>query len=235
MRPVKSRDGVLVVYDEKRWSLLKKKRSKAIAVMKALESAGLEPLVIGSVARGDVHEGSDIDVAILAPVPVFVIELSLEQAGFRITMKEIVQATPRHTPKAYLYLDDETSIHVPLLPLTELEQEFYRFGGALDLDGLEKGLRVCGVNKKLLFIGPVRQGHIEYSVVGREKIVAEKLGVSEDIVKERVAVLTRRSERGRTGVFLKISLPPEANVEEALMRAARRNPLLRKKIEGRLL
>jgi len=235
VRPVKSRDGVLVVYDERRWSLLREKRSKALAIMKALESAGLESLVIGSVARGDVHEGSDIDVAIPVPVPIFVVELSLEQAGFRIIMKEIVQATPRHTPKAYLYLDDETSIHVPLLPLRELEREFYRFGGALDLKGLEKGLRVCGVNKQLLFIEPVRQGHVEYSVVGREKVVAEKLGVSEDIVKERVAVLTRRSERGRTGVFLKIDLPPEANVEEALMRAARRNPLLRRKIEGWLL
>jgi len=235
LKPVRVRDARLVVYTASHWRLLAAKRRKALAIVNALNASGLDPLVIGSIARGDVHEGSDIDIAILDPVPTFRVEIALETAGFNIVRKEVVQATPRHTPKAYLYLDLETSIHVPLAPLSRLEQEFYRFGGAIGRKDLEAGRRVPGVNKRLLVIVPTEEGHIEYSVLGREREVAQLLGVSLDIVKERVTVLSKRDEVGRTGVFFKLVLPPSANIEEAVVRCARTVPALRKKIEGWLL
>ena len=50
-----------VVYDEKRWRLLRDLRKKALKLMKPLADHGLNPIVYGSLARGDVREDSDID------------------------------------------------------------------------------------------------------------------------------------------------------------------------------
>ena len=235
MKPVRVRDETLVVYPPGRWEVLRKKRMKAKAIMEALRKVGLNPLLLGSVARGDVREDSDIDVVILRPVPTYLIELAIEEGGFRIIRKEVVQPTPRHTPKAYIYLDEETSVHLPLAPLSKLEREFYWFGGVVNLQGVKRGGRVCGVNKELLFIKPVKEGHVEFSVIGREEKVAKMLGVSVDIVRERVQVLTRRDEIGRTGVFVKLVLPPSSNIETEVIKAAKKNPFLKKKIMGVLI
>ncbi len=225
---------VEVVYDRRRWSILRKKRRKTLEIMKALVAYNLNPIVHGSIARGDVRENSDIDVVLLEPVPSYIVEIALEAAGFRPVKKLIVQATPSHTPKAYIALDEEEEkvVSFPLAKLGTREYEFYMFGGLLRINDLIGKLRVKGVDKRLMLIEPTPEGHIESSIIGRESEVAKILGVSVDTVLERVRVLTRRDEKGRTGVFIKHVLPPDVNIEEALEYLKKKYPLLRRKMHG---
>lgn len=225
-----------VVYSEDRWMLLREKRRKALEVMEAL-SLRIPPgllVVHGSVARGDVDEDSDVDVAILEPVPPGIVEYALTSAGMKPVAKLIVQATPSNTPKAYFILDyrEERVVSVPLAPLGPREREFYRWGGELGIRGLREGARVPGVDKRLMLIKPTERGHVEMSVKGNEGYVARLLGISVDTVLERVRVLTRRREHGRTGVFVKEEVDPETPVEEAVRDLAKRNPIFRRALKG---
>lgn len=223
-----------VVYNEERWRLLREKRSRALQIMRALSTMGLESILHGSLARGDVHPRSDIDVFIVNPTPSYKVELALERAGERIHFKRIVQATPSHHPKVYYFLDPEEKVVVshPISRLGKREVEFYYFGGALDRARLESGARVPGVDKRLMLIKPTRRGHLEESVLGREAEVARLLGISIDTVEERVRVLSRRDRVGRTGVFINLELAPEESVEEAVKRLASRNPAFRRNLES---
>ena len=225
----------VVVYDERRWALLRKLREEATRIMKSLMEAGIASIVHGSVARGDVHEGSDIDIFVPFTIPSYRIELALERGGFHISHKLIVQATPSSTPKAYIVLDPDEKrvVSFPLGKLAKREYEFYYFGGALDLQGLLRNIRVPGVDKRLVLIEPTPQGHIEYSIIGREAEAARKIGISVETVLERVRVLTRRDEVGRTGVFVKVELEPWDSIEEAAKRVARNNPLFRRALRER--
>ncbi len=225
----------VVVYDEEHWRLLRSLRAEAERIMEALGRAGLRAIVHGSVARGDVHPGSDIDVFIPFPVPSYRVELALEAAGLRVSHKLVVQATPRSTPKAYLALDAEEKrvVSFPLAKLGKTEYEFYYFGGALGLEELRRGARVPGVDKRLMLIEPLPEGHRESSVIGREAEVARIVGVSVETVLERVRVLTRRDEHGRTGVFVKVELEPWESIEDAVLETARRNPLFRRALRER--
>jgi len=220
----------VVVYDDARWRLLMSLRKEAMKIMKALTRAGLPCIVHGSIARGDVKPTSDIDVFVPVPVPSYRVELALEAAGYRVQQKLIVQATPSSTPKAYLVLDVEEKrvVSFPLAKLAKREYEFYYFGGALDLRGLVEGKRVPGVDKRLMLIEPIKEGHKESPVIGREAEVARIVGVSVDTVLERVRVLTRRDKVGRTGVFVKVVLGPEENVEDTVRRVSRENPHFRR-------
>jgi len=223
-------DYRIIVYDKRHWDLLRRLRSEALNIMKALAESGIASLVHGSVARGDVHESSDVDVFIPFVVPSYRIELALERRGFRISHKLVVQATPGSTPKAYLALDSDERrmVSFPLAKLSKTEYEFYYFGGALDLRGVLENKRVPGVDKRLVLIEPIPEGHREYSIIGREHEVAKKLGISLDTVLERIRVLTRRDELGRTGVFVKVELEPWDSIEEMVQRIARENPLFRR-------
>jgi predicted nucleotidyltransferase len=220
-----------VYYSEERWSILKEKRRKAIEVIRALSQLRLPIIVHGSIARGDVRRDSDVDIVILeTPRPLGIVDILLESKGFEIARRVIVQATPGYTPKVYYYLDwnEEVVVSYPLARLKPREREFYKWGGELGLEGLEAGLRVPGVNKELKVIEPREWGHVEYSVIGREGAVARLLGVSLEIVEERVRVLGRRREVGRTGVFIEYEVPPGEPVEAALERIAReRRPFRR--------
>ena len=220
----------VVVYDDARWRLLASLRKEAMKIMEALTRAGLPCIVHGSIARGDVKPTSDIDVFVPVPVPSYRVEFALEASGYKVQQKLIVQATPSSTPKAYLVLDVEEKrvVSFPLAKLAKREYEFYYFGGALDLRGLVEGKRVPGVDKRLMLIEPIREGHRESPVVGREAEVARIVGVSVDTVLERVRVLTRRDEVGRTGVFVKMVLGPEENVEDIARRISRGNPHFRR-------
>lgn len=220
----------VVVYDDARWRLLASLRKEAMKIMEALTRAGLPCIVHGSIARGDVKPESDIDVFVPIPVPSYRVEFALEATGYKVQQKLIVQATPSSTPKAYLVLDVEEKrvVSFPLAKLAKREYEFYYFGGALDLRGLVEGRRVPGVDKRLMLIEPIREGHRESPVVGREAEVARIVGVSVDTVLERVRVLTRRDEVGRTGVFVKVVLGPEENVEDTARRISRENPHFRR-------
>ena len=225
--------GVEVEYTEERWRILGEKRAKAIHLMRALRGLG-RPIIHGSIARGDVDKNSDIDVVIPSPVPPGLVELALERAGYRPVRRLIVQATPSYVPKVYFILDhrEEMVVSVPLAPLRPREREFYKWGGELGLEGVERGARVPGVNKELLLIIPTERGHIEAEIEGIEGLVARILGISVETVMERVRVLTRRREHGRTGVYIEEEVPPGEPVEEAVRRLAERNKFFRRAVLG---
>jgi len=220
----------VVVYDERRWRLLKEFRLEAKKIMESLRKFHLHSIVHGSIARGDVKPTSDIDVFIPSPVPSYIVELALERAGYKVFSKVIIQATPSSTPKAYFVLDEEEKrvVSYPLAKLTKREYEFYYFGGALTYDDILKDRRVPGVDKRLVLIEPIPEGHRESPVIGREDVVAKIIGVSVDTVRERVRVLSRRDEVGRTGVFVKLELAPSDSIEENVRRIAERNPHFRR-------
>ncbi len=207
-----------VVYSEEHWQLLWEKRRKALRIMRALQD--LDPIVHGSIARGDVTPESDVDVVILRPVPYSIVRTKLEAAGLRISHVELVMATPRTTPKLYIYLDpeEEQVVTIPVIKLSKVEEEFYKFSGMLNLKDLENNVRTCGVNKRLMFIKPTDRGHIEWCIIGREHEVCSLLGVSIEVVQERVKMLTRRAEVGRTGTFMRILLDPDDAVEDVVRR-----------------
>lgn len=225
----------LVIYDERHWELLKAKRNIAMKILRCLSLRGVQACVHGSLARGDVHEGSDVDVTIMEPVPSFLVELALEACGFTIYSRTIIQATPSHTPKAYLVLDPHELIVVsfPLARLLPREYEFYKWGGVADLPSLEKEVRVPGVSKRLVLIEPTESGHRESPVIGREEEVAKVLGISVDTVRERVRVLTRRDELGRTGVYRKVEVSENESIEQVLASIAARDHNVRRVLRER--
>ena len=45
-------------------------------------------------------------------------------------------------------------------------------------------------------------------------------------------MLLRRDEIGRTGIFLKINVPPDKNIEDIARETAKKNPYLRKMINS---
>ncbi len=207
-----------VIYDNTHWELLESLRSEALRIMEILRRCGFRSITHGSVARGDVDRGSDVDVVIPYPVQPFLVVTCLESYGFNIYGKYIIKATPIATPKAYIELDPKglRTVSFPLSNLSPREWEFYRFGGLVTYDDLVKNVRVPGVNKSLVLIVPTPRGHIESPVIGYEDYVARVTGVSIDTVMERVKVLTRRDEVGRTGVYLKYVLRPDESFEEAI-------------------
>jgi predicted nucleotidyltransferase len=220
-----------VVYDAGRWSLLENFRRKATKIMEALEIFNLESIVHGSIARGDVNKKSDIDVFIPFQASSFIVESALEKAGIRANRRLIVQATPTYAMKAYIEIDENTSVSFPLMKMRKVEREFYRFGGEATLQNLRNGVRVCGVDKRLMLIEPTRDGHRESTVVGREEHVAKLLGISVDTVLDRVHALIRRDEVGRTGVFIQRELTDDETFEMALKRLADQNPAVRRRLK----
>ncbi|MCE4601043.1 MAG: nucleotidyltransferase domain-containing protein [Desulfurococcales archaeon] len=235
MTPRPAYPGVEVEYDEWRWRVLAEKRAKAVKIMEALRPLRVEVIVHGSIARGDVDRDSDVDVVVVEPVSPGIVELLLERAGYRVRYREIVQATPNYTPKVYFYLDEaeEQVVSVPLAVLKPREREFYRWGGELGLEGVRAGKRVPGVNKDLVLIIPTERGHVEVELEGNERLAAKLTGVSLETVEERIRVLSRRREHGRTGVFVKRPVPPGKSVEEVVEEVARENPYFRRALGPR--
>jgi len=230
-KPTRSSDHVSVEYAQAHWSLLADLRGVALGMMKALSLASMPSIVHGSVARGDVDAGSDVDVVIPFVVSSHRVELALANAGFRPYSKRIVQATPGLSPKAQLSLDfeEKRTVTFPLLAFKPRELEFYRFGGMLSLEDTANNLRVPGCTKRLTMIEPTSKGHVESPVEGREAEVAAAVGVSLETVQERVRVLKRRDEIGRTGAYLDVTLDEEETFEGALKRLADANPVLRRR------
>lgn len=231
VRPVRVADIVEVTYDEEHWRLFNGFRRYALGLMRALASQGLDPLLHGSVARGDVDEDSDVDLFIPMVEPSYRVEFAIQEAGFRPIKREVVMATPWQLPKAHIHLDKNKCVTFPLVEPRPLELEFYHFGGAVGLEQVEEGTRVPGVDKRLMLIQPTPQGHIESPVLGREAEVAKLLGVSLDIVHERVQVLTRRAKIGHTGIFLQRELAPDENFEAVFRQLVKSKPAMRLRLK----
>lgn len=219
-----------IVYSSDDWSTLERLRRRAARIMALLESAGVTPFVYGSVARGDVTDSSDIDIIILTPVSSFRVEMQLSG----ILRRELVQATPSMVLKGHIQLEEDTVVTFPLFKLRPREEEFYRWGGLLNRDGIEGGKRVPGVDKRLVLIEPTDEGHRESGVIGYEDEVARKLNVSLELAQERVRVLTRRDEVGRTGVYLTRALHEDENFEAVSKELIDRDPALRRTYERRM-
>jgi len=229
-KPERRLEYLKVIYDAERWNLLEEFRQKSERIMEALEIFHLECVVHGSIARGDVNKKSDIDVFILSQPSSFLVETALEKADISINRRLIVQATPTYAMKAYIEIDENTSVSFPLMKMRKVEREFYRFGGEVTLENLREGLRVCGVDKRLMLIEPTKKGHMETTIIGREEQVAKLLGISMETVLDRVHALLRRDEVGRTGVFIKEELSSDETFEMTLKRLADQNPAVRRRL-----
>ncbi|BCU69209.1 nucleotidyltransferase domain-containing protein [Stygiolobus caldivivus] len=217
-----------IEYSELHWKLLAEKRDRAMVILSRLRNLSLEGNVYGSVARGDVNKDSDIDIIIFYPD---LLKLDLIEADHKF----IVQATPFSTPKAYISLDLEEKevISFPLSKLSRKEVEFYYFGGMINAQEIQKGLRVVGVNKKLMIIIPSEKGHLEIPLKGNEDYAAKLLkNVSYDTIFERERLLTKREERGHTGVFLKYVLDKEESFENAIRNLYKNNKYFRRAIDA---
>jgi predicted nucleotidyltransferase len=219
-----------VSYNAEHWALLKELRHRSILIMEALEKANLASIVHGSIARGDVHKKSDIDVFIPYEASSFIVETALEKAGISVSRRVIVQATPTYAMKAYLETNENSSVSFPLMKMRKVEREFYKFGGEATLEDLTVDLRVCGVDKRLVLIEPTKDGHRESAIVGREEQVAKLLGISVETVFDRVNALLRRDKVGRTGVFMEKELSNEETFELALKKLAEQNPAVRRRL-----
>jgi predicted nucleotidyltransferase len=218
-----------VVYGSEGWELLKVLREKAAVLMSALEIFHFQPVVHGSIARGDVKPSSDIDVFVADVQNSFLVETALEKAGIRVNNRFVVQATPTYAMKAHIEIDDQSSVSFPLMGMRKVEREFYRFGGEISLIQLKGDLRVAGVDKRLMLIVPDASGHVESSIVGKEAFVAKTLGISTQTVLDRVHALTKRDMVGRTGVFIKKELAPDETFELAMKKLVETNPAVRRR------
>jgi predicted nucleotidyltransferase len=218
-----------VKYDPNHWDHLRALRSHAVEILRSIESISVNPYVYGSVARGDISKSSDIDIIIPHQVSSYRLELVLGQT----VKKELVQATPSMVLKGHIHLPENTVVSFPLFKMRQREEEFYRWGGIIDSSGLEKNVRVPGVDKRLILIEPTDFGHSEHGVIGHESATAKRLGVSNGIAQERVRVLSRRDSVGRTGVYLTRELDEGENFEEVAKKLRDSDPALRRTMEKR--
>lgn len=220
----------IITYSEDKWALLKDKRINAIKLLEIFVKEGFNPFVYGSIARGDVHESSDIDITFVQKIPSFQVEYILHKNGYENYFREIIMATPLDSIKLYIYLSELESITVPLTKFEKNVIEFYNFGGKIALNGLQSGNRVPGIDKRLVLIKPNQDGHEESSVIGNEALAAKQVGVGINTVNERIRVLLRREKYGRTGVYLKQTLQLDESTEDVLKKLARKKRIVRKKL-----
>lgn len=214
----------IVEYDDGRWQLLAMLRGRARAVQRSL---GMDSLVYGSVARGDVHPASDVDIHLLDMAPSYEVELALDEA-YHVIERRLTIASPGSLPKANVTLSDGTHVSWPLLPPREREEDFYGFGGAIDTRRSGPRDRVAGVSKRLLMVEPIPEGHRETSVIGSEVEVARRLDVPLEVVTERVRVLERRDSIGRTGIFRSLPVKEGETFEQLLETLAATTPAVRR-------
>jgi predicted nucleotidyltransferase len=218
-----------IVYDAGHWQLLSKLRKRSEVILEKLVKDGIRALLYGSLARGDISSTSDIDIIIPYPLSSYKIELILGQ-GLK---RELVQATPSMVLKGHIYLEHDVTVTFPLFKLRPREEEFYRWGGQITLEQIRVNARVPGVDKRLILIEPTPTGHIERGVIGYEPEIARIVGVDIGLAKERVRVLTRRDEVGRTGVYLTRPLSPDESFEEVAKLLRDGDPALRRTMDKR--
>jgi predicted nucleotidyltransferase len=219
------KDPTKTFYDNEHWKLFHSLRAEAVYVQKKLP---VQSFIYGSLARGDVHSKSDIDIILFENIPSYQIELNLDYLS-----REIVQATPNAPIKAHIHVNDQVTITFPLTNLTELEIDFYRFSGCLPSIHSNSKTRVPGISKKLILIEPFEEGHVERSLLDDPYKCSKILGVSLDIIQERIRVLTRRDKVGRTGVFLRDDVGKDESFEERLKILGDNNNYVRRMLKRR--
>ncbi|MHA2036421.1 MAG: nucleotidyltransferase domain-containing protein [Promethearchaeota archaeon] len=219
-----------ITYSEDDWALLKNKRNQAARILEIFTKEGYNPFIYGSIARGDVHEFSDIDIVFIQQIPSFQIEFVLNKNGFENYFREIIMATPSDSIKLYIHLSELESITIPLSKMGKNVVEFYNFGGKINLNDLKSGIRVPGIDKRLVLIKPNLNGYEEISIIGNESFAAKEVGISIDIVNERKRILLKREKYGKTGVFLKRKLHLQESTEEVLKTLAKEKSIIRKKL-----
>ena len=228
---VQHRGGSEVIYDADHWATLQALHHQASQVTLLFHEQGFDTLTYGSVARGDVHPGSDIDIVLKPLLSSYRLELLLEDAGLRVLEKKIIQATPNDVIKANYILENDICITLLLTPFTRMPFDFYHFGGALThLETLDR-IRKPGVDKRLMLILPTSEGHQEKPLEDMQYEAPKLLGISQTMVTQRIRVLTRRDKVGRTGVFLNHPVALSENIEETLRNLASKNRLLRRRLQ----
>jgi predicted nucleotidyltransferase len=220
-------------YAKGQWVHLERLRSRGLGLVEALARRSIASIVHGSLARGDVNANSDIDVFIPEVLPSYIVEGALAADGFPVEKRELTQATPVHTVKAIIHIDDQMKLAFPLIPLRGREREFYRFGGEVDLVGLRGKKRVPGIDKRLMLIVPTDYGHYELSVMENAAEAAKLVGVGMEIITERMRVLRRRDEVGRTGIYYKEELADGDGFEARLGERIAKDPSLRRLLQRR--
>ena len=145
VKPIGHGEDKEVMYSSVRWRQLKKMREKAVQLMGAMEAFHLQSFTHGSIARGDVNLGSDVDIFIPELQNSFLVESALEKAKIPINSRFIVQATPSYAMKAHIEIDETTTVSFPLMAMRRVEREFYRFGGEVNLNQVKANVRVAGV------------------------------------------------------------------------------------------
>lgn len=230
-KPSMRKEFLEVTYSQERWTQFAALRRKAEELMKVLLSSNFSPITYGSIARGDVSKSSDIDVFIPEPASTVAVEMALERADIRPRRRILVQATPSYALKACFEIEEYVSVSIPLVKLKRTEREFYKFAGEIALEQIKLEKRVPGVDKRLMLIEPAPSGHVETSIIGRESYVSKLLGVSSQIVNERVRVLMKRDKVGRTGIFLERDLSSDETFESIVREIAKTSPALRRRLE----
>jgi predicted nucleotidyltransferase len=231
IKPLKDAETQKIIYTKRQWTQLAALRGQASSIMSALEKFHLRAIVHGSIARGDVKGGSDIDVFIPEVQNSFLVETALQQAKISINTRFVVQATPNYAMKAHIEIDELTTVSFPLMEMRRVEREFYKFGGEITLSQLKANLRVPGADKRLMLIEPIKKGHIESTIVDREEFAAKIIGVSSETILDRVHTLMKRDTVGRTGVFIKRELPPDETFELTLKKVSEINPAVRRRMK----
>ena len=219
-----------VTYSENHLKLLQQKRERSKTLLEMFVKEGLNPFIYGSIARGDIHNDSDIDMVLIQSIAPYQIEIILDKNGFNNYFREIIMATPADTLKLYIYLNELESITIPLSKFNKKSSEFYDFGGKINLNQILNSIRVPGINKRLVFIQPTSDGHEEYSIIGNENLAAKQLSVGINLINERKRVLLRREKFGKTGVFLKRSIGVGETTELVLKKLSNKNTIVRKKL-----
>jgi len=219
-----------VTYSENHLKLLQHKRERSKLLLEMFTKEGLNPFIYGSIARGDVHNDSDIDIVLIQLIAPYQIEIILEKNGFNNYFREIIMATPADTLKLYIYLNELESITIPLSKFDKKSREFYDFGGKIKLNQVKNSIRVPGIDKRLVLIQPITDGHEEYSIIGNEHLAAKQLNVSIDLINERKKILLKREKVGKTGVFLKRPIAMRETTELVLKKLANEKSIVRKKL-----
>lgn len=191
------------------------------------------PFCYGSIARGDINLSSDSDI-IIDPSPTYKYEELLKN---KWSSRSIIQATPYQGPKIIYQLNEQISLTVPFTTLSQRESEFINFGGSLSLPKFQNGEYSPGINKQLMLVEVQDKKGYSFKYISIKNIpihlVARKVNTGVETILERIRVLSKRDEIGRTGLYVNHMLQEGEQPEEVLRKLANEKPSLRKILNRR--